>query len=184
MIQYCSSAIRLLLIVLTCFTQFSCQNNSRQAEHTDSLNISADTIIAYNRQIVQSENQEIYDYSQRYRWNVTTTATGLRYMILKPGRGSQPGKGDVVAIRYSASLLNGDLLEQSDPQKPYRFRLGTGNVTNGLEEGILLMNKGAHAKLIVPSHLAFGLLGDQNKLHSRAVLVYDVELSEIFRTNP
>jgi FKBP-type peptidyl-prolyl cis-trans isomerase len=38
------------------------------------------------------------------------------------------------------------------------------------------MNVGDRAKFIVPSHLAFGLLGDQKMIPPQATLVYDVEL--------
>jgi FKBP-type peptidyl-prolyl cis-trans isomerase len=41
------------------------------------------------------------------------------------------------------------------------------------------MHVGDRAKFIVPSHLAFGLLGDQNKIPQHATLVYDIELVKI-----
>jgi len=41
---------------------------------------------------------------------------------------------------------------------------------------MLLMNKGAKAKFILPSHLAHGLLGDENKIPSNATVIYDIEL--------
>jgi FKBP-type peptidyl-prolyl cis-trans isomerase len=43
----------------------------------------------------------------------------------------------------------------------------------------MLMRTGSRAKLIVPSHLAFGLLGDLKKIPEQAVLVYDIELVEV-----
>ena len=67
----------------------------------------------------------------------------------------------------------------TDPHKNFSFEIGKSRVVNGLEEGVLLMKKGGRAKLIVPSHLAFGLLGDPGKIPARAVLVYDVELCDI-----
>ena len=48
-----------------------------------------------------------------------------------------------------------------------------------LEEGILLLKEGDRAKFIIPSHLAFGLLGDMKKIPAKAVLVYDIELIKI-----
>jgi len=38
------------------------------------------------------------------------------------------------------------------------------------------MRQGDRAKLIVPSHLAFGLLGDLKKIPAGATLVYDIEI--------
>jgi FKBP-type peptidyl-prolyl cis-trans isomerase len=52
-------------------------------------------------------------------------------------------------------------------------------VESGLEEVILFLKKGDRAKIIIPSHLAFGLVGDGNKIPAMATLVYDLELIEL-----
>jgi FKBP-type peptidyl-prolyl cis-trans isomerase len=41
------------------------------------------------------------------------------------------------------------------------------------------MNKGDKAKFILPSHLGYGLMGDEVKIPSHAILVCDVSLIEI-----
>jgi FKBP-type peptidyl-prolyl cis-trans isomerase len=56
------------------------------------------------------------------------------------------------------------------------FLIGQSDVEAGLEEGIRLMRTGDRAKLILPSRLAFGLLGDGKKIPPGATLVYDIEL--------
>jgi len=48
-----------------------------------------------------------------------------------------------------------------------------------LEEGLLLLHQGDKAKFIIPSHLAYGLLGDQKQIPPGATLVYDVELIQL-----
>jgi len=97
-------------------------------------------------------------------------------MIYKNGKGASPRKGDIACIKYSVSRINGDLVYRSDSITPFEFETGKAKVPNGLEEAVLLMKTGDHAKLIVPSHLAFGLLGDMDKIISRQILVYDLEL--------
>ncbi len=132
-----------------------------------------------NHQLVGTEIQEIDDFMHRYHWDMNETQTGLRYMIYRHGTGPCAEPGSRVGIKYKVSLLNGDLVLIPDSTRIFTFELGKRNVTSGLEEGVMLMKKGSRAKLIVPSHLAFGLLGDMDKIPSRAVLVYDVELCEI-----
>ena len=51
----------------------------------------------------------------------------------------------------------------------------------GLEEGILFMCEGDRAKFILPSHRAFGLTDDQDKIPPKATLIYDVKLIKIKR---
>ena len=41
------------------------------------------------------------------------------------------------------------------------------------------MKEGDKAKLILPSHLAYGLIGDQNKIPQKATIIYDIELLEL-----
>ena len=61
------------------------------------------------------------------------------------------------------------------------FRVGNATVISGLEEGILLLRQGDRAKFIIPSHLAYGLIGDQNNVGSKTTLVYDIDLVKIHK---
>lgn len=140
------------------------------------MSLTADTLVKFNKEIVKSEIQEIEDFIERYRWKMQTSPTGLRYLVSREGQGLMPVKGETVVLKYDLKLLNGRSLYNSEKSGLREFVIGTGSVENGLEEGVLLLRPGDHAKLIVPSHLAFGLLGDLKEIPERAVLVYDIEL--------
>lgn len=165
--------------VVCLFPMVSCDEAPRQLQATDHLRLTDDTVVKYNHQVVVDESQEIDDFIARYHWNMQKSPTGLRWMIYKKGKGRTPAKGDTACINYSVSLVSGEAVYHSDPAKPFEFATGKAEVPNGLEEGVLLLKPGDRAKLIVPSHLAFGLLGDMDKIKSRAVLVYDLELCNI-----
>ena len=132
-----------------------------------------------NKTLVAKENEDIENYMARHEWKMVRTGTGLRYQIYFNGKGNQPKGNDKVVIRFSVSLINGVQCYDSKTEGLKMFELGKAQVENGLEEGILLMHEGDKAKLIIPSHLAYGLLGDENKIPKRATLIYDVELVEI-----
>lgn len=138
-----------------------------------------DSLITYNQQIVQSENQEIDDFIRRYHWKMNTTPTGLRFLIYKKGNGISAQKGEIVTLHYTIKKLTGDLIYSTVPDHPVEFEIGKHELNNGLEEGILLMKTGDRAKFILPSHLAYGLLGDLNKIPLRTILVYDVALLKV-----
>ncbi|HOI87851.1 MAG TPA: FKBP-type peptidyl-prolyl cis-trans isomerase, partial [Lentimicrobium sp.] len=70
----------------------------------------------------------------------------------------------------------GDEIYNSDKDGLKEFLIGRGGVESGLEEGILLLRVGDKAKFIIPSHLGFGLLGDQNLVPPKSTLIYDLEL--------
>jgi FKBP-type peptidyl-prolyl cis-trans isomerase len=56
------------------------------------------------------------------------------------------------------------------------FQIGHGGVETGLEEAILLMKVGDRAKLVIPSHLAHGFFGDDERIPPRATLIYDIKI--------
>jgi FKBP-type peptidyl-prolyl cis-trans isomerase len=60
-----------------------------------------------------------------------------------------------------------------------KFSVSQGGVESGLEEGILMLRVGDKARFIMPPHLAHGLLGDQKKIPPRAIIVYEVEITNI-----
>ncbi len=134
-----------------------------------------------NKQVTKNEDDLINDFIKRYGWQMMKTGTGLRYMIYHDGGGSPVQKGDVVTINYSVMLLNGDPVYSSQTDGPMVITAGARDAESGLEEGILLLHRGDKVKFILPSHLAFGLLGDFDKIPQKATLVYDVEVLDIKR---
>ena len=73
-------------------------------------------------------------------------------------------------------MLNGDLIYSSKKDGNKTFLVGRGGVESGLEEAILKLCKNSVATLILPAHLAHGLIGDGNKVPPRATLVYRLKV--------
>lgn len=170
----------ILLVMLLSLVSFTaCNDQPKPATSTRHLGMMSDSLVNYNKGIVQTEDQQIEDFIARYGWKVTKTGTGLRYLIFQKGKGVKAEKGKIAIIRYTSRLLNGNLCYSSDKDGPKDFKIGYGGVESGVEEGILLMHVGDRAKFILPSHLAFGLLGDQNKIPQHAAIVYDIELVKL-----
>jgi FKBP-type peptidyl-prolyl cis-trans isomerase FkpA len=135
--------------------------------------------IEANKQAMQFEDQKIRQYISRMGWHMKETGTGLRYMITESGHGPKATVGRVAHFDYELRLITGELCYSSQKTGPKEFRIGSGGVESGLEEGILLLHKGDRVKFILPSHLAFGLVGDQNKIPGRYSLIYDVHLIDL-----
>jgi FKBP-type peptidyl-prolyl cis-trans isomerase len=57
--------------------------------------------------------------------------------------------------------------------------VGQGEVEPGLDEGIRLLHSGDKARFILPPHLAYGLIGDENKIPARSVIVYDLTVLSV-----
>ena len=107
----------------------------------------------------------------------TKTASGLYYRDLTLGTGKTAASGDSVFVRYSAAFVNGQVFDQRTSVEPtLDFKLGTGYVIPGWDEGIVGMKVGGVRQLIVPPALAYGSTGYLS-IPPNAVLVFTVILA-------
>jgi FKBP-type peptidyl-prolyl cis-trans isomerase len=102
---------------------------------------------------------------------------GLRYIVMKEGEGDAAEKKDTVTVHYRGTLWDGTQFDSSlDRGQPLRFRLGTGMVIPGWDEGIPGMRIGEKRMLIIPYALAYGERGRPRSIPRRATLIFEVEL--------
>jgi len=136
-------------------------------------------LIRVNKRLMQKESAEINSYIVRNKLTMKQSGTGLRYFINEEGSGSYAGSGMHATVKYTVALLDGTPCYSSDSTGPRTFTVDQDQIESGLHEGIKLMRKGDKAKFILPSHLAFGLVGDDDKIPGRSAVVYTIELTEL-----
>ena len=108
------------------------------------------------------------------------TDSGLRYKIIQKGSGVQAEKGKSVSVHYEGSLDNGQVFDSSYRRKdPITFTLGIGQVIQGWDEGIALLQEGDKARFVIPSYLGYGERGAGGVIPPNATLVFDVELVKV-----
>ncbi len=162
----------LVLAFIGCDTQPVQEKPVNPAEYKQPL-------IKANQTLVEMEEQDIENYITRQNWSMTETGSGLRYLIYEKGNGRKVEGGLVVQCAYETKLLTGKVCYNSDNLGPKEFLVGKGGVESGLEEAVLLLREGDKVKLILPSHLAFGLVGDDDCIPKKAVVVYDLQLVNV-----
>jgi peptidyl-prolyl cis-trans isomerase A (cyclophilin A) len=122
----------------------------------------------------------IADFSNFVQKNYPTakgTPSGLHYILEQEGEGASPAKGQNVSVHYTGTLDNGTVFDSSYKRnQPITFPVGLGRVIKGWDEGIMMLNKGAKAKLIIPFFLAYGEQGRPPAIPPKATLIFDVEL--------
>lgn len=157
----------------------SCGN--RDADKNKEINpaLFKEQLVKVNKYELEKETDEINQYIKRNGWEMKSTGTGLRYLLLKKGDGSKPRSGDFVKVNYKISLLDGTLCYSSDKNGAQEFKVEQDNVESGVHEAVLLMREGEKAKFILPSHMAHGLHGDENKIPPLSAIIVDMELLEI-----
>ncbi|KAH7834234.1 hypothetical protein Vadar_013998 [Vaccinium darrowii] len=115
---------------------------------------------------------------------MVTTESGLQYKDIKVGQGPSPPVGFQVAANYVAMVPSGQIFDSSlEKGVPYIFRVGSGQVIKGLDEGILSMKLGGKRRLYIPGPLAFpkGLTSapGRPRVAASSPVIFDVSLEYI-----
>ncbi len=109
--------------------------------------------------------------------NEFTTASGLKVKITEKGNGKQVIKGDKVTAHYTGTLADGKKFDSSkDRNQPFSFKVGTGQVISGWDEGFQLLSIGDKATFTIPSNLGYGANGAGGVIPPNATLFFDVEV--------
>ncbi|KAK3005239.1 hypothetical protein RJ639_015920 [Escallonia herrerae] len=115
---------------------------------------------------------------------MVTTESGLQYKDIIIGEGPSPPAGFQVAANYVAMVPSGQIFDSSlERGLPYIFRVGSGQVIKGLDEGILGMKVRGKRRLYIPGPLAFpkGLTSapGRPRVAANSPVVFDVSLEYI-----
>lgn len=112
---------------------------------------------------------------------VAVTPGGTRITETRAGSGPVAEAGNLVAVHYTGWLfidgMKGKQFDSSlDAGRPFVFRLGTGDVISGWDEGVAGMRVGAKRTLIVPPQAGYGDSGAGETIPPGATLIFEVEL--------
>lgn len=100
---------------------------------------------------------------------------GVRDLV--EGTGAEAKVGDGVTVQYVLLLYeNGKEVDSSWERKPFSFKLGSGSVTAGWEQGVEGMKVRGRRELIAPSNLAYGKKGLPPVIGPNEALVSVIDL--------
>ncbi len=89
--------------------------------------------------------------------NAITTDSGLQFLEEVAGEGPLPTEGDIVNMNFIATLGDGTEIGNSYSQGgPVQAVMGRDQLLPGWEEGVMMMNAGSKARMVLPPALAFG----------------------------
>jgi FKBP-type peptidyl-prolyl cis-trans isomerase FkpA len=145
-----------------------------------------------------AEPAKIKKFIADNKLTVNKTDSGLYYVITTPGTGPLIAKGDTAVINYTGKLLSGKVFDSSiksvavkaklgsldmRPYTPIRVAVGEHKVIPGWDQGLLLLNKGAKATLVIPSSLAYGGQG-AGPIAPFTPISFEVEVVDVVHPKP
>lgn len=82
------------------------------------------------------------------------TESGLQYKIIKKGEGKKVKEGDEILLYETTSYRNGTILYSNENSgNPIKIKVGAGQVTFAVDEGLKGMKTDEIKKIIAPPNL-------------------------------
>ena len=97
-----------------------------------------------------------------------------------------PRKGNIVSVTYVGYIT--ETMKQFDStasrrrngeEIPFEFRVGTGEVIKGWDQGIMQMSLGERSKMTIPAKLAYGETGFPCLIPPNKSITFDVTLRAV-----
>jgi FKBP-type peptidyl-prolyl cis-trans isomerase len=108
---------------------------------------------------------------------VVTTASGLQYRVISPGKGTSPKPTDQVSVHYKGTLLDGSEFDSSYKRgQPATFPVN--GVIKGWQEALVLMKPGSKYELYIPPELAYDM-NSPPVIPPGSALRFEVELLNV-----
>ena len=167
-----------LLIALLGALVWSCQCNGQEEDTAqDPPGQGVDRLEA-QREFLRKEDASIQAYIEDRSLDMERSGTGLYYRIIPdslPGDTTPIEPGDRVHYRSHIYLLNGQKIYEREKS----LRVERQDAVLGLHEALKRMTAGDSGSFILPSHLAYGVPGDRNKVPPYTALHYYVQIDKV-----
>lgn len=128
-----------------------------------------ENMINANKNIAGAEDTQIKSYIDRRGWKMTQLSNGEWIEVTKPGKGPKISYEDSVSVSYRLEALNGAVFYENQEET---FVVGRHQTTVGLDRAVMEFQHGTEARVVLPSSLAYGIVGDGDRVPGRAVLIY------------
>lgn len=171
--------IKLPYYFLICLVFFGC--NTPDKDNKQEVNINKEALkkqfVEANKLLATKEIDDMDNYARQHKMNFTNTDLGLRYFVYEPSaKGDSIKDKSQITIDFTVSLLDGTECYSSAEKGPKTFIVGMEDIESGIHKGVKFMKKGDKAIILIPSHLAHGLLGDMDKIPPQTPIVYNIQI--------
>ena len=171
--------IEIIYIPILLWALTACQNPPKEKKEEIKINKEAlkKQFVEANKLLAKKEADDMDAYARQHKMKFVNTDLGLRYYVYSPSaKGDSIKDKTEITIDFTVSLLDGTECYSSVQNGPKTFMVGMEDMESGLHKGVKFLKKGDKAVILIPSHLAHGLLGDMNKIPPQMPIVYDIQI--------
>jgi FKBP-type peptidyl-prolyl cis-trans isomerase len=134
-----------------------------------------------NRYLSEKEQDIMQSYVNRQRLDMKQSGLGYFYQMVEEGRGEKISIDDVARLHGSIFLIDGTPCYSYSERNPLEVKVGSFSGITVLNTALIGVRQGSHLRLVVPAYLAFGLLGDGDKVPPRSSLVCDLWVGMVIK---
>jgi FKBP-type peptidyl-prolyl cis-trans isomerase len=135
------------------------------------------------KDLEMEEQENLLKYLKREQIDVQRSfKEGIYFIPLRSGNGKYAESGAELVIHYRGFFVDNTLFDSTyEENSPLVFNFGDPDqVIRGFEIALAGMRKGDKAKVIIPSHLAFGENGSSSKIvPPYTTVIYELELVKV-----
>ena len=140
-------------------------------------------------QLLVTDDKTLQAYFTKNNIKAIKTPKGAYLEILQPGNGPMFDTTVFVKVNYTGKTLDGKMFDSNtDPAKGHLEPLSVnltndmslgGGVIPGMSDALHMLNKGAKAKIYIPSGLGYGAAGAGGDIPPNANLMFEVEVLDV-----
>jgi FKBP-type peptidyl-prolyl cis-trans isomerase len=164
------------IIIFLCFSLSvtGCEHTGDDAEQI--TYIDKNKMVNINRYMANKDLNIMRHFIKRKSWRMTFSDDGYFFEISDEGNPDKITDNKHVTYDCSITLLDGT---HCYDRKNKTFVVGGTEEISGLHHAMKRLGNGGKARFIFPSYLAYGLPGDFNKIPPRAILLYNVHVTDV-----
>lgn len=176
-----------LLLVFTSLLLVNCQEKDTPQKPVSKSNESIiKSSVDRNKELITDEQILIKNYIDADKAN-TYSNNSLGFWYAYENRHAKdsirPIVGDIVNYKYEISTLTDSIIYTKSDIGSMTYEVDKQDILPVLKNSLKFMKKDETIKVLTPSSLAFGYLGDQNKIKKNQPLVFTITLESISKTN-
>ena len=135
-----------------------------------------------NKGMVRDEEkiiQNIIKQDSAHKYYQSDVGFWYKYDVAVTTDSIMPKKGDIVKLDFEIFDINNKLIYGKEETTPKVYAVDKQEIMIGLRHAVKLMHKGETVSFIFPSHMAYGYLGDKEKIGTNVPLICKVTLIDV-----